>query len=74
MKDFWQMKIRIELTWSKLIALIVLIMGYDLQMNDHAGMFMYVMPFVVFLITGKWVSEGYNKIKNAKDGGKENVE
>ena len=51
MGKFWQMKVTIELTWSKLIALIILWMGYDLQIKENAGIFMYVMPFVVFLIT-----------------------
>ena len=55
------MKFNIELTWSKIIALIVLILSYDLGAN----LFMYALPFVVFLITGKQVKDA---LVNAKKG------
>lgn len=48
------MKIRITLTWSKIIALLVLICAVYLDIkNGNATAFMFALPFVVFLITGK---------------------
>ena len=49
------MKISIDLTWSKLVALFVLIgaLGLDYFVVKSNGTFMYALPFVVFLITGK---------------------
>lgn len=48
------MKIAIELTWSKLMALVVLgaAVGLDV-MNKSVSTFSFALPFVVFLITGK---------------------
>ena len=48
------MKFSIELTWSKIMALVVL--GYAFALDWRAGTFnnlQYALPFVVFLITGK---------------------
>ena len=49
------MKFYINLTWSKIIALIVLISAVvlDLYLKTDGKIFMYSLPFVTFLITGK---------------------
>ena len=48
------MKIMIELTWSKFMALIVLGSAVYLDIvNKTVNTFQYALPFVVFLITGK---------------------
>lgn len=48
------MEFKIELTWSKLMALLVL--GYafamDYGVEGHTAL-IYSLPFIVFLITGK---------------------
>ena len=48
-------KIDINLTWSKAMAAVVLLLGFILDLANKAGgtVFMYTIPFVVFLITGK---------------------
>ena len=48
------MKFRINLTWSKIMALIVLGAAFylDIIMKQNST-FMFALPFVVFLITGK---------------------
>lgn len=47
--------ISIYLTWSKLMALVILILSFILDWyNDKGGtVVMFAIPFVVFLITGK---------------------
>lgn len=48
------MKFAIELTWSKLVA--VLVLGSSVFLDRLIGgnaTFMFALPFVVFLITGK---------------------
>jgi len=54
------MKFNIELTWSKLIALIMLVLGFviDIKSNSNGTTFMFCIPFVVFLITGKQFIDG----------------
>jgi len=49
------MKFSIELTWSKLIAVLVLAgaVYLDLKAGTGATAFMFSLPFIVFLITGK---------------------
>jgi hypothetical protein len=48
------MKFMIELTWSKIMALVVLGAALTLDItNKTASTFQYAVPFVVFLITGK---------------------
>jgi len=56
------MKFMIELTWSKVMALLVL--GYALTLDITQGTnsnLQYSLPFVVFLITGKQFLDGRNK-------------
>ena len=48
------MKVQITLTWSKIIALLVLGCAIYLDIkNGNATAFMFSLPFVVTLITGK---------------------
>jgi len=49
------MKFIIELTWSKLMALVVIILAFviDLHFDKGGQVFMFSLPFTVFLITGK---------------------
>jgi hypothetical protein len=48
------MKFAITLTWSKFMALLMLCGATYLDLkNGGAGTFMFALPFVVFLITGK---------------------
>ena len=49
------MKFMIELTWSKLVAVLVLsgAVCLDIKAGSGATAFMFSLPFVVFLITGK---------------------
>jgi hypothetical protein len=48
------MKVTIELTWSKLMALVVLGGAVALDiLNKSVTTFQFALPFVVFLITGK---------------------
>jgi len=60
------MVVEITLTWSKLVAVVVLVLAFVMDfMNDRGGtVFMYALPFVVFLITGKQVIDWK---KNGKD-------
>lgn len=48
------MKFKINLTWSKIMALVVLAAAFylDVQIKTNSTV-MFAMPFVVFLITGK---------------------
>jgi len=54
MKKF-DISVSVYLTWSKLIAFIILILAFILDYaNNKAGtVFMFSIPFVVFLISGK---------------------
>jgi hypothetical protein len=48
------MKILVTLTWSKIMAFLVLGCAVFLDLkNDGSTAFMFAIPFVVFLITGK---------------------
>ena len=60
-------KVKIELTWSKLTALIMLVLAFviDVKYNNGGTIFMYVIPFVVFLITGKQLIDGRKEIKKS---------
>jgi len=58
MKKF---NIDITLTWSKAVALLVLIMAFvlDLASDKKGTIFMFSLPFAVVLITGKQVADIY---------------
>ena len=49
------MKFNIELSWSKLMALVVIGLAtwIDIKSGTNGTVFMFAIPFVVFLITGK---------------------
>jgi len=49
------MKFLIELTWSKIMALLVILLAtyIDITSKSTGLVFMFSIPFVVFLITGK---------------------
>ena len=53
------MKFNIEflmtITWSKVVAVLVLVLAFLLDLKTESGgtVFMFAIPFVVFLITGK---------------------
>ena len=56
------MKIMMEITWSKFMALIVLGVALYLDIvNTGTGTFQYAMPFVLVLITGKQVIDWRKK-------------
>ena len=62
------MKFNIELTWSKLVALVVI--GCAVYIDARNGLpgtvFMFSLPFAVFLITGKQFFDNREKVKNIK--------
>ena len=49
------MKFAIILTWSKIVAVIILGLSVYIDVESKSGgtVFMFCIPFVVFLITGK---------------------
>ncbi len=68
-KKFWNMQISIDLTWSKAMALAVLIAAVGLDkfnIGDGNTTFMYALPFIVFLITGKQLTDMTKELKNNK--------
>jgi hypothetical protein len=55
----------IELTWSKLVALLIIILAFiiDKRVASEGSVFMYSLPFAVALITGKQVIDWRKKAK-----------
>lgn len=53
MKTFF--KFEVTLSWSKIMALVIVALAFiiDIMYEKSGTVFMYVIPFVVFLITGK---------------------
>jgi membrane protein YqaA with SNARE-associated domain len=53
MKSFFNFSV--TLTWSKIMALIIIALAFviDILADKSGTVFMYSIPFVVFLITGK---------------------
>lgn len=49
------MEWKIIMTWSKVMALVVIILAFtiDIYSKSNGTVFMFSIPFVVFLITGK---------------------
>ena len=48
------MKFRITLTWSKLMAFVILAMAFAIDMkNGNATAFMFAVPFATAIITGR---------------------
>jgi len=62
------MKFEITLTWSKIMALIVIGCAVTIDcMNLLPGtVFMFSLPFAVFLITGKQFFDNRKAVKNGK--------
>ena len=54
---------KIELTWSKLMALLVLLYAYhmDLRTEDGYAALMYALPFIVIMIGAKQVMDSRKK-------------
>ena len=58
------MKFIIELTWSKLVAVLVLGCAVALDiLNKSITTFQFALPFVVFLVTGKQIIDMRKEIK-----------
>jgi len=57
------MNFKIELTWSKIVALFVLggAVYLDVKNGTGATAFMFALPFVVVLITGKQIIDKNEK-------------
>ena len=62
------MKFNIELTWSKIVAVILLGLAFTVDlMNSLPGtVLMFSIPFAVFLITGKQFFDHRKEIKSDK--------
>ena len=64
------MKFKIELTWSKLVALIIVGCAFYLDFrNGGFAAFSFSLPFVVFLITGKQFFDNRKAVKEMSNGG-----
>jgi len=63
-------KVNITLTWSKIVALIFQSMAFVLEIkyDTKGAIFMFCLPFIVVLITGKQVSDIWKK----ENGGTQN--
>ena len=61
-----QFNIVINLTYSKIIATLILLGSYAMDfLNDKNGtVFMFSIPFVVFLITGKQYLDNKKDVTN----------
>lgn len=61
------MVIKIELTWSKVMALVILAYAFtmDVGVEGHSAL-IYSLPFIVFLITGKQVLDSKKKVTENK--------
>jgi len=55
------MSFNIVLTWSKIIAIIALVMGFVLELKGFSGVFFATLPTVIVLITGKQVVDNIKK-------------
>jgi len=60
-------RIQVTLSWSKIMALLVLLMAFtiDLKYGNGGTIFMYSLPFAIALITGKQILDK-NKNENNK--------
>lgn len=59
------MKFNIELTWSKIVALVVLGLAFTVDLTNSlpGTVFMFSLPFAVFLITGKQFFDHRKELK-----------
>ena len=62
------MVFNINITWSKSMALLLLILSTYIDSSQclNGIVFMASVPFVVFLITGRWIKEIKSEINNLK--------
>jgi len=62
-----KISVNIELTWSKIMALIILVLAFIMDFaNDKGGtVFMFSIPFANILITGK---QYFDKSKTVENG------
>jgi len=61
---FWRMSVTIQLTWSKLMALFLLIAAVYLdKLNGGYAVTMYESPFIVALILGKQANDTIRILK-----------
>ena len=51
------MRFRITLTWSKIMALVILVLAFvmDIASDKQGTVFMFALPFVAGMIAGKQV-------------------
>ena len=58
---------KVELTWSKIMALLILVDASYLDVYHKANgtLFMFALPFVVALIGGKQVTDAVKEIRNS---------
>ena len=59
---------KVELSWSKIMALVIIVLAFvmDYMCDKQGQVFMFALPFVVFLITGKQINDAVKEIKNNK--------
>ena len=60
MKSFFHFAV--TLSWSKIVALVLIVLAFvlDLLHDKNGTVFMFTIPFVVFLITGKQLIDKQN--------------
>ena len=60
---------KVELTWSKIMALVIIVLAFvmDVMCDKQGQVFMFSLPFVVFLITGKQINDAIKEIKNSNN-------
>jgi hypothetical protein len=58
------MKFYLNITFSKFIALVIIVLAFILDLKSGTGgsVFMFVIPFVNFIITGKQFIDSKGKI------------
>ena len=63
------MKVEITLTWSKIMAFIIIILSFILDLKTKSGgtVFMFAIPFAVVLITGKQMIDKTKEVKSNVD-------
>ena len=66
------MKFRIELTWSKIMSLIMLAAAtyLDIRYGKDGSLFMFAVPFAAGMIVGKQGADAYKEVKSGVNGQK----
>ena len=62
------MKFNITLTWSKLVAVLILVLAFliDKENGSSGTVFMFSLPFVMVMILGK---QGIDAVRTVKGNG-----